>query len=142
MKKGPLAESQVVQYLQTRGFSRAERRVQGGTRDRGDVAGIPGLVIEVKNEQRLTPAEWVDEAHRESHRWHELAVVWHKRRGKTSPGDWYVTMTGETFTAFLRAWQLHIGHAGKLYDEVIIGPSFDPDGPGYETARAPREETA
>jgi len=106
MKKGPLAEALVVRCLQEHGWPYAERRVMGGTRDRGDVAGIPGLIIEVKNEQRQSLAEWVDEAQRERRYIpradaYELAVCWHKRRGKGDPLDWYVTMTGRDFLALL-----------------------------------------
>jgi len=115
MKKGPLAEAQIVACLREHGFPYAERRVMGGRNDRGDVAGIPGVVIEVKNQAKMTLAEWVDEALTEAGRWSEtgqrrdprdspsteLAVVWHKRRQRGSPLDWYVTMTGRDFLALL-----------------------------------------
>jgi len=125
MKKGPLAEALVVRCLQEHGWPYAERRVMGGVNDRGDVAGIPGLVIEVKNRGALALAEWVDEADRERQPaaiangylsgryvgladWSPaidmLAVVWHKRRGKGDPLDWYVTMTGRDFLALLAAY--------------------------------------
>lgn len=32
----------------------------------------------------------------------QLGVVWHKRRGKGSPADWFVTMDGATFAFMLR----------------------------------------
>ena len=107
MKKGPLAEAQVVACLQEHGFPYAERRVMGGRNDRGDVAGIPGVVIEVKNQTAMDLAGWVDEAGTEA--WGGLqpdgvaavGVVWHKRRGKGDPLDWYVTMTGRDFLALL-----------------------------------------
>jgi len=125
VKKGPLAEALVVRCLQEHGWPYAERRVMGGSRDRGDVAGIPGLVIEVKNRGALALAEWVDEAVSEATplrpvaligpdgkdtgrtRWdqvNDLGVVWHKRRGKGDPLDWYVTMTGRDFLALLAAY--------------------------------------
>ena len=118
MKKGPLAEAQVVQCLREHGWPYAERRVMGGQHDRGDVAGIPGVVIEVKNHAAMALAEWVDEAKTEARNlahgpndhckivgtctceW-RLGVVWHKRRGKGDPLDWYVTMTGRDFLALL-----------------------------------------
>ena len=49
MKKGSLWEKQVVEYLQGEGFDRCERRVSNGRNDRGDVAGIPNVVLEIKN---------------------------------------------------------------------------------------------
>ena len=109
MKKGPLAEKQIVDFLRANGFPASERRVMGGSRDRGDVAGIPGLVIESKNQAKQTLAEWLDEANEEAGNGRavhgdEIGVVWHKRRGKGSPGDWYVTMDGATFVELLKEW--------------------------------------
>jgi len=107
MKKGPLAEAQVVACLQEHGWPYAERRVQGGRNDRGDVAGIPGVCIEVKNSPQYVQklAVWLREALDEaSHGGHfdpDRAVVWHKRQGFGSPLDWYVTMTGRDFLALL-----------------------------------------
>jgi len=108
VKKGPLAEAQIVAYLRGNGFPDAERRVMGGSNDRGDVAGVPGIVIEVKNHAAMALAEWVDEATREANvdgtkpGRLELPVVWHKRRGRGSPADWYVTMTGADFMILLQ----------------------------------------
>jgi len=117
VKKGPLAEAQVVACLQEHGFTGAERRVMGGRNDRGDIAGIPGVVIEVKNCAEMKLAAWVDEARVEASQLlvapfsrrrfdfddehSDLALVWHKRRGKGDPLDWYVTMTGRDFLVLL-----------------------------------------
>lgn len=105
-RKGTSAESAVVLYLRESGWPYVERRACRGARDCGDVAGIVGLVIEVKNctEQKL--GTWVDEANRERDNdgaW--AGVVWHKRRGRGKPGDWYVTMDGATFVRLLRSAQ-------------------------------------
>lgn len=48
MKRGPKFEADVVAFLRTAGFPDAERRVMGGARDRGDVAGVRGWVLELK----------------------------------------------------------------------------------------------
>lgn len=103
-KKGTSAESAVVAYLRSRGFVQAERRALSGSQDCGDIAGIPGTVLEVKNCARTELASWVDEAEIEGENDRaEVAAVWHKRRGRGSPGAWFVTMTGEQFTDLLRA---------------------------------------
>ncbi|WP_030670539.1 hypothetical protein [Streptomyces rimosus] len=103
-KKGTSAESAVVAYLRSRGFVQAERRALSGSQDRGDIAGIPGTVLEVKNCARTELASWVDEAEIEGENDRaEVAAVWHKRRGRGNPGAWFVTMTGEQFTDLLRA---------------------------------------
>jgi Holliday junction resolvase len=101
---GTRAESAVVAYLQAQGFA-AERRALAGVNDRGDVAGLPGIVVEVKDCARMELAAWVKEATREAVPIcgsPALGVVWHKRRGRGSPGDWYVTMDGATFVALLK----------------------------------------
>lgn len=45
---GTAAETAVVRYLRANGFPQVERRALAGSQDQGDVAGIPGVVIEVK----------------------------------------------------------------------------------------------
>ena len=109
MKKGPLAEAQIVAYLRENGYPHAERRVMGGVNDRGDVAGVPGVVIEIKNQAEMKLAAWVDEALREAVPIcgsPQMGVVWHKRRGQSSPGEWYVTMRGSTFVEMLKETRL------------------------------------
>jgi hypothetical protein len=105
--KGTAAETAVVRFLQANGYPHAERRALAGSQDRGDVAGIPGLVVEVKDRGQIQLGEWLKEAQAEA-RWQngqlDIGVVWHKRRGKSSPGQWYVTMDGATFLALLERW--------------------------------------
>ena len=104
--KGTSAETAVVRFLRTIGFIHAERRTLNGILDRGDITGIPGVVIEVKNCARQELAAWVAEAERERDNDHaSLGVVWHKRRGKTDPAHWFVTMSGAQFAALLREQQ-------------------------------------
>jgi hypothetical protein len=102
MKKGPHWEARIVAYLRDHGVPHAERRVMGGGKDRGDVAGIPGVVVEAKNTAAVSLAAWVDEAEAERvNDGADLAVVWHHRRGRASPGDGYVTMTGAALVHLL-----------------------------------------
>ena len=100
--RGTRAETAVVRALRAEGFVHAERRALHGNQDRGDIAGIPGLVIEVKNHARLALAEWVAEMETERDRdGARYGAVWHKRRGRANPHDWYVTMTGQDFLRLL-----------------------------------------
>lgn len=101
--KGTAAETAVVNYLRGQGFPHAERRALAGSADRGDVAGLIGTVIEVKDCARVELSAWVDEANREADNDHaQIGVVWHKRRRKSSPARWFVTTDGETFAFLLR----------------------------------------
>lgn len=104
--KGTAAETAVVRFLRSAGFVQAERRTLSGAQDRGDIAGLPGVVIEVKNCQRDSLGAWVAEAELERDNDNAgLGVVWHKRRGTTDPGQWFVTMSGDQFAALLREQQ-------------------------------------
>lgn len=105
-RKGTQAESAVVGYLRDAGFPHAERRALNGTNDRGDIAGLPGVVIEVKNTARVELAAHLDEALTErDNDGAEIAALWHKRRGKGNPKDWFVTLDGATFALLIRHYQ-------------------------------------
>jgi hypothetical protein len=101
---GTAAETAVVNYLRKKGFVHAERRALQGSRDTGDInLGDPSVVIEVKAEKSMTLAQYIDETETEGGNAGAcVAVCWHKRRGKGSPGEWYVTMTGERFIELLK----------------------------------------
>jgi len=100
--KGRDAEKQVVQYLRANGYPNAERRRLMGAKDCGDVAGITGLVIEVKSEKKINLAGYMDELEvevtNEEARDPRLAMlgvrglVVIKRRGVTDPAKWYAVM--------------------------------------------------
>jgi hypothetical protein len=115
--KGTAAETAVVTYLRDQGFPHAERRSLRGTHDRGDIAGIPGVAIEVKNCARLELAAWLDEAATErTNDGADYGAVWHKRRGQGNAGNWFVTIDGATFTRILR--DLGYGNQTNTSDEA------------------------
>lgn len=106
-RKGTAGESAVVDTLQAAGYP-AERRALSGAKDRGDVSGIRArigrVVIEVKNCAQMALGAWVDEANAERDNDNAaIGVVWHKRRGKSSPLSWFVTMDGDTWLRVLEA---------------------------------------
>lgn len=101
--KGTRFETALVDYLRPRGAPHAERRARSGAKDKGDLAGIPGLVVEAKNAARMELAAWIAEAETErANAEAELGVVWAKRKGKGSPRDGYVVMTGAQFVHLLQ----------------------------------------
>jgi hypothetical protein len=103
-EKGTRWETAIVQFLRENGVPHAERRALNGSKDRGDVAGIPGVVIEAKSAARVTLAAWMDEATAERANDHaDVGVVWIKRVGKTSPGAGYVIMDGDQLMRLLRS---------------------------------------
>jgi hypothetical protein len=109
--KGTREESKVVAFLREHGFTWADRIPLSGAKDRGDVSLGPGSpVIEVKNQNRHSFAEWLDEANVEAHNaGAPFGVVWAHRRGKGSAGDGYVVMDGHSFVKLLHeagyAWE-------------------------------------
>ena len=104
--KGTAAESAVVAYLRDHGWPNVERRAGRGELDAGDIAGLEGVVVEVKNHARLELAAWLDEAVRErTNARATIGVVIHKRKGTTDVGQWYCTMTTREFAVMLHAAQ-------------------------------------
>lgn len=101
--KGSAAERAVVAYLRDQGFPHAERRLAGAAHDRGDIAGVPGVVLEVKAAARTELAAWVDEALVErDNDGADYGIVVHKRRGKGGAADWYATCSFDQLVRLLR----------------------------------------
>lgn len=79
-----------------------ERKRLTGAQDQGDITGIPGVTVEVKNAKTMALASWVDQTKAETaNAGTAWGVCWHKRKGKTDPLDWYVTMDGATWVSIL-----------------------------------------
>lgn len=105
--KGTRGENAVVEALKVSGYKTVERRALNGVKDRGDIAGLPGVVVEVKNHDSYAGklAGWIDEAKLERlNASADLGVVWHRRKGKSDALEWFVTMTGEQFICLLRRY--------------------------------------
>jgi hypothetical protein len=101
-RKGSTFERQVADYLRDNGFPYAERRVTEGANDRGDIAGVPGVVIEAKNCKRLDLGTWVVEMLREQKTaGAEIGAIVHKRRNHGVEAA-YVTMTLRQFVDLIR----------------------------------------
>ena len=100
--KGSQAERDVVKYLQE-WFPYAERRLAGATLDKGDISGINGVCIEIKNHAKMDLAGWLAELELETKNakaW--TGVVIHKRKGKGNPADWYATLPVSVWVELLR----------------------------------------
>ena len=101
-QRGTAWETRVVQYLRQSGWPHAERRALHGNNDRGDITGIIGVCLELKNQARHSWAEWLDEAETEkANDRAAVGAVWAHRRGKASPAHGYVVMTGAQFVQLL-----------------------------------------
>jgi hypothetical protein len=102
-RKGYSAEHALELALKACGYPLVYRPRAGAHDDVGDIGGLP-VVVSVKNHRELRLAEWIDAAVAMGDREDKLAVVWHKRRAHSSPYEWYVSMDGQTFLNFLRAY--------------------------------------
>lgn len=101
-QRGTAWETAIVTFLRDRGFPQVERRALNGAKDRGDIAGIPAVVIEAKAAKAITLGPWLDET--ETERDNDRAsygACWIKRRGHTNPGRAFVVMSGDDFVKLL-----------------------------------------
>ena len=92
-QKGSAHERAVVDYLKANGWKHAERRLAGDKNDRGDIAGVPGIVLECKNEKRIDLAQYMRELEVEAaidKADAGAAIV--KKRGTTDVADYYAVM--------------------------------------------------
>lgn len=91
-RKGSQFEKDVADFLKEHGFPLAERRVQGGILDRGDIAGVPNWVLELKNTQQIDLASAQAEALVEAaNAGAPFFASVHKKRGR-GVRDAYVVM--------------------------------------------------
>lgn len=117
-RKGASFERLIADALNQHVDDRIDRRVKTGANDKGDIGGLRGphlscdggicdchlrrIVVECKNQNRMSLAEWVNEADLERGNDDALVgLVVHKRRGKGNPLDQYVTTTVRDLIALL-----------------------------------------
>ena len=101
-RKGSSAELAVAKWLNRLGWTGAERSRAGWTDDRGDIDGMPGVVIEVKNCKTLSIPAWLRELEVEmknAKAWTGTVIA--KRKGSTDPADWYAIMPASVWAALL-----------------------------------------
>lgn len=103
--KGTLGENGVVNYLKEHGFKYAERRALAGSNDKGDVAGINGIVIEVKNHKTYKISEWIKETEIEKENASAdfgILIVKPNGVGVSNTRKWWAVMTLEDVAALLK----------------------------------------
>lgn len=92
--KGRETEQRFVDYLRANGAPYAERRRLNGSADRGDIAGVPGVVFEVKSGARLDIAGWLAELAAEvanDRADHGAVIV--RPKGKPDPAEWFAVLS-------------------------------------------------
>lgn len=103
-RKGTTHESAIVTYLNSLGLGTiVERRALQGAADKGDIAGLKGVVIEAKAVAEYDIPGFLRETYVERDNagaW--LGVCWMKLRGKANPAECAVLMSGEQFGMLLK----------------------------------------
>ena len=102
-QKGTLAETAVADFLKQT-FTAVERRTLSGKNDRGDIAGVPGCVVEVKNQRSYKIHEWMKETETERiNASAELGVLVIKPNGVgvSKVGEWWAVVSLETITKLI-----------------------------------------
>ena len=85
-RRGDTYERTVISALHVLGWPYAERTRAGYERDRGDVAGMPGLVVQCKNVKTPRWVEWLtDLADQVRNARADHGVLFFKRPGNTDP---------------------------------------------------------
>ena len=98
--KGREAENAVVEWLKANGFPAAERRRLAGQYDKGDIAGVHNLTVEVKAEKSITLSAYMTELRNEvDNTGDKYGVAIVKKRGTLEVDEWYAVMPAEWFLA-------------------------------------------
>lgn len=102
-QRGTSWETACVNALRRAGWVHAERRALHGNVDKGDLAGMPGVVGEMKDCKKLEFGPWLKEALLErDNAGASIGFVWAKRRGHPLPEDGFAVTDGTTFMKLLR----------------------------------------
>jgi hypothetical protein len=102
-QKGTLAETAVAEFLKHT-FPAVERRALSGTQDKGDLANVPGCVVEVKNQRTYKIHEWMKETEIERiNASADLGILVIKPNGVgvSKVNQWWAVVSLETITKLI-----------------------------------------
>lgn len=103
-RRGADAERAVVAWLRANGWEDARRYLAGDGRQPGDIDGVPGVVIEVKDVSSSAWPTWRAQVLAEAGG--RVPVVVRRTRGVTDVGQWEAETTVDTW------WSLPGGGRG------------------------------
>jgi hypothetical protein len=100
--RGTKFETDTVNYLHEQSFPAAVRTGSAAYGD-GDITGIPGIVIENKDQARIDLSGWLNQATKSADRRdkNEIPIVVHKRRGK-NVSQAYCTLSLESLVKLIK----------------------------------------
>jgi hypothetical protein len=128
--KGTMAESAVAAYLALHGWPYCERRTLGGSMDKGDIAGTPGLCWEVKYAgSSMHYGMWLRELLQETANAkavHGILVIKPPGVGATKVGKWLAVMRAAEHDRLIEQYAAKVpvnGHYIHLLEPVNHRPS-------------------
>ena len=101
-QRGTAFESMIVAHLKDNGFPYAERRALAGALDKGDITGLPGVMLEIKACKTLKLSEWMDEVRVEKKNAAAQVGVCVVKRRNHGAGRAYVVMEFDDFLDLIR----------------------------------------
>jgi Holliday junction resolvase len=99
--KGARAEREFVSFLRREGWPDARRYLSGDGLQPGDIDGVPGVTIEVKNCAQLSIPAWLRQVEAEAAPG-SLPVLAVRRPGLVDPGDWWAVLRWREMVGLLR----------------------------------------
>jgi hypothetical protein len=99
-QKGTMAETAVAEFLKQT-WPQVERRTLGGANDKGDIAGVPNCVVEVKNQGTYKISEWLKETEQERRNAgvdYGILVIKPKGVGVSRSNEWWAVVSLDTIT--------------------------------------------
>lgn len=111
--KGTRWNRTIAVYLASCGWPYAEPRAKNGAKDRGDVTGVAGVMIEAKNAARPRLGQWMAEVRAQTANADALVgVCWMKRAGSSHAADGVVVATMATVAT--------LGYVGGLAGDLRL----------------------
>lgn len=94
-RKGADAERRVAAWFRHHGWPDARRYLAGDGRQPGDIDGVPGVCVEVKDCAKHAIPAWLRQV--EAAAGANLPVLIVKERGNPNPGQWWAVMRLDRF---------------------------------------------
>lgn len=101
-RRGTDWESAVVEELRAHGWAGAERRALAGALDKGDIAGVPGVMFECKAERAINLAQYMKEVELQTHNAGASVGVAVVKKRNYGARDAYAVMPLHGFLQLLR----------------------------------------
>lgn len=103
-RKGAETEEEWVRFLRAVGWPYAERRHLAGVADRGDIAGCPGVTVEVKSGARIDLSTWMAELEVEMRNDRtDVGYVAVRPKGRPHAENWWCVVPAEIMVRLLKA---------------------------------------